>query len=72
MSETRRCLANFSFYDQKGIEKKLEQMAAQGWMINQPGGLFWTFRKIRPQQLRFAVTYFPSASEFDPTPASGS
>ena len=25
MSKTRRCLANFSFYDQRGIEKKLEQ-----------------------------------------------
>ena len=30
MSKTRRCLANLSFYDQRGIEKKLEQMAAQG------------------------------------------
>lgn len=69
MSKTRRCLANFSFYDQRGIEKKLGQMAAQGWMIEQPGGLLWTYRKIRPQQLRFAVTYFPSASEFDPHPS---
>ena len=69
MSKTRRCLANFSFYDQRGIEKKLGQMAAQGWMIAQPGGLLWTYRKIRPQRLRFAVTYFPSASEFDPHPS---
>ena len=71
MSETRRCFTNLSFYDQKGIEKKLERMAAQGWMIEQPGGLLWTYRKIRPQQLRFAVTYFPSASEFDPRPSRG-
>ena len=69
MSETRRCFTTLSFYDQKGIEKKLEQMAAQGWMIAQPGGLLWTYRKIRPQRLRFAVTYFPSASEFDPHPS---
>ena len=69
MSKTRRCFTNLSFYDQKGIEKKLEQMAAQGWMIQQPGGLLWTYRKIRPQRLRFAVTYFPDASEFDPSPS---
>ena len=69
MSKVKRVFANFSFYDHSAIEKKLEQMAANGWMIRNAGSLFWTYEKIQPQSLRFAVTYFPSASEFDPYPS---
>ena len=69
MSEIKRSLMNLSFYDQKGIEDKLEKMAARGWMLEKPGTVFWTYRKIPPQSLRFAVTYFPSATQFDPGPS---
>lgn len=69
MRTQRRTLANFSFFDQEAIEKKLENMAAKGWMLAKAGNLFWTYRKIAPQKLRFAVTYFPGASEFDPHPS---
>lgn len=71
MKETKRRLVTFSFYDQKSVEKQLEQMAAQGWMLETPGGLFWVYQKVPPQSLRFAVTYFPSASQLDPTPLEG-
>ena len=43
-------------------------MAEQGWMVDQPGNFTWTFKRIEPQKLRFSVTYFPAASEFDPGP----
>ena len=69
MREHRRILTNFSFYDPRTIQNKLEEMAAKGWMIRKVGNLFWTFEKIPPQKLRFAVTYFPGASEFDPWPS---
>lgn len=68
MKETKRCFANFSFYDPPAIQQKLEEMAAQGWMFDKPGRFFWTYRQIRPQKLRFAVTYSPDASDFDPAP----
>ncbi len=68
MKEIKRCFANFSFYDPPAIQHKLEEMAAQGWMFDKPGSLFWTYRQIPPQKLRFAVTYFPDASDFDPAP----
>ena len=68
MKENKRCLANFSFYDQPAIQKTLEDMAAQGWMLQKTGRFFWTYRQIPPQKLRFAVTYFPDASDFDPAP----
>ena len=66
MKETKQCLANFSFYDPPTIQHKLEEMAAQGWMFDKPGRFFWTYRQITPQKLRFAVTYSPGASDFDP------
>ena len=69
MSQFKRRIANFSFYDQKTIEKELEQMAANGWMLCKASNLFWTYEKMQPQKLRFAVTYFPGASELDPSPS---
>ncbi len=69
MRRYRRSLANFAFFDQEAIEKKLEQMAANGWMICRAGNLYWTYEKIPPQKLRFAVTYFPGASALDPGPS---
>lgn len=69
MKEIKRCISNFAFCDQAAIEKKLTQMASQGWMIHKAGDLFWTYEKAEPKQLRFAVTYFPDASEFDPSPS---
>lgn len=69
MRKHRRILTNFSFYDPQTIQKKLEEMAAKGWMIRKVGNLFWTFEKIPPKRLHFAVTYFPGASEFDPWPS---
>ena len=71
MNDTRKILCHFSFYDQVRIQEKLEEMAQQGWMIHQPGNFTWTFKKMEPQKLRFAVTYFPAASEFDPGPTEG-
>ena len=69
MRTLKRTLANFSFFEKETIEKKLEDMAANGWMIAKAGNLFWTYTKIPPQKLRFAVTYFPGASELDPHPS---
>lgn len=69
MRTRKRTLANFSFFDKETIERKLEDMASRGWMISKADNLFWTYTKIPPQKLHFAVTYFPGASEFDPRPS---
>ena len=52
MSTVKRTLVNVSFYDPEAIQRKLEQMAARGWMIQKVGNLFWTYTKIPPQKLR--------------------
>lgn len=71
MKETKRCICNFSFYDQQAIEERLEDMARRGWMLEKTGSFTWTYRRGSPKQLRFCVTYFPAASEFDPGPTEG-
>lgn len=55
----------YSFFDHTGIERHLEKMAAKGWLIEKLGYL-WRYRRIEPQDVRFAVVYYPEASEFDP------
>lgn len=71
MRETRRCFCNFSYYDQQAIRETLEDMAARGWMLEKTGSFWWTYRRMEPKKLRFSVTYFPDASEFDPGPTEG-
>ena len=71
MKEIKRCFCNFSFYDQQAIRKKLEEMAEQGWMLGKLGSFMWTYKRIEPKKLLFSVTYFPSASDFDPSPTDG-
>lgn len=68
MKTVTRRICNFSFYDQQAIQKTLEDMAEQGWMLEKTGSFFWTYRRMEPKKLRFSVTYFPTASDFDPGP----
>lgn len=71
MKELKRKLETFSFYDHSGIEKHLEEMAEQGWLLKKIGRISWVYRRIEPKKLHFAVTYYPKASEFDPEPQEG-
>lgn len=68
MLRTKRRMEFFAFYDDQGIARHLERMAQKGWLIERINNYFWTYRKIEPQRLRFAVTYFPEASDFNPGP----
>ena len=64
MSDKKRRLEAFSFYDHTGIEQHLERMAEKGWLVEKVGYL-WTYRRIEPQKLTFCVSYFPKASLFE-------
>ena len=61
----------YSYYDRSGIARHLEEMAARGWMLDKLGSWSWRYRQTEPRALHFAVTYFPSASQFDPHPSEG-
>lgn len=58
----------YSYYDHAGIVRHLEDMAHQGWQLEKAGSVFWTYRRCKPAELRYAVVYFSKASQFDPEP----
>ena len=66
MKDTKRQFKMFSFFDFDGITAHMEKMAADGWMLEQSTNRYWIYRRTEPKKLKFAVTYFPQASEFDP------
>lgn len=69
MATKKRRLEALSFYDHTGIERHLTDMARKGWMVEQISNYYWTYHRIEPQELKFTVTYFPTASDFDPAPS---
>ena len=71
MKDRKRRLEMFTFFDQDGISRQLEKMAAKGWLVEKINGMSWVYRRIEPQKLHFSVTYYPEASLFDPEPSEG-
>ncbi|MBR5534450.1 MAG: DUF2812 domain-containing protein [Ruminiclostridium sp.] len=69
MKDKKRRLEIISFYDHTGVARHLEEMAAKGWLLEKISNGLWCYRKIEPAAIRFAVTYFPKASDFDPKPS---
>lgn len=68
MRDVKRRIENYSFYDRSGIAAHLEAMAAKGWQLEHMTNLIWTYRRSAPQRLRYAVTYYPGGSAYDPEP----
>lgn len=68
MKDTKRRMEIFSLYDYCGIQRHLTKMAKRGWMLMEIGNFTWKYRRCEPCDTRFAVTYFPQASAFDPEP----
>lgn len=66
MKDIRYRWCPFAFFASSEISAYLEKQAQKGWMIQKPGGTFWKFRRIQPQNLTFSVKYFPEGSDFDP------
>lgn len=51
------------FLDRDGLCRHLEKMAEKGWLVEKIGSLMWTYRRISPQKLKFALYYSPTADE---------
>ena len=71
MSETKKRLEMFSFYDFTAIQRHLEKMARQGWRLVCAERGRWTYRRAEPAELHYAVVYFPDSSQYDPEPTEG-
>jgi len=66
MRKIKRRMETLSFYDHTGIAAHLEKMAAKGWLLERIANYGWIYRRIEPKKIRFAVSYYPKASEYDP------
>lgn len=71
MREKKWFIPFFSFYDITGMEAYLEKMAQKGWMLDHITNMTWNFRRCTPKTVHFAVTYYPTASAFEPEPSDG-
>lgn len=69
MTDTKKVVPLFAFYDKTGIEEYLKKQAEEGWLLEKMSELIWQFRKIEPKKIEFSVVYFPKASAFDPKPS---
>ena len=72
MKNTKReWMPLYSYLDRTAITTHLSDMAAQGWMLEKIGGWGWRYRRTEPRKLRFSLTFFPAASQFDAAPSEG-
>ena len=69
MKNTKRRMEPLSFFDHTGISTHLEKMAARGWMLEKITNMGWIYHRIEPENIHFAVSYYPKASEFNPEPS---
>ena len=61
-----------AFFDHAGLARHLEKRAMQGWFLEKANtNGFFRYRRGDPKAVRYAVTYFPSASNFDAAPGEG-
>ena len=68
MKETKRRIEFFPFYDKTGITKHLEKMSSEGWLLEKMSAFTWTYQKIEPRKMHFAVSYYASITDFEPEP----
>ena len=69
MNNRKRKLMPFTFYDRTGIERRLEEQAEKGWLLEKCSAAGWIYRRIEPAKIHFSVVYFPAADAFDPHPS---
>ena len=68
MKDIKKKVEFFTFYDKTGIEKHLEQMAAEGWLLEKMSAFRWTYRRIEPKKIHFSVSYYATITDFEPEP----
>lgn len=68
MKDVKYKLIDTLLYDYSLIEERLVKLSSQGWHLEKIGSLAWKFRRGEPKQVRYAVTYAPSASAFNSRP----
>ena len=68
MKDRRIAFELLELYDWQGVERRLERQAAKGWRLEKIVSPFWYYRRAKPAQVRYAVTYLPNVGEATPRP----
>ena len=68
IGKKKRRLVWYLPWDGTYAERHLEKMARKGWRLENAGNPFWIYQRAEPANLRYAITYFPTASVFDSGP----
>ncbi len=71
MGEHTYRLNRFAFYDRERIQKYLENMAQNGWILDKTGATLWRYRKESPRKIQVSIIYVADGSSYNPTPTSG-
>ena len=67
--DTKWAFAFITLYNRDAIERKIKKMTARGWLIEKmQNSIIWTYRRIEPAELNFALVY--SRLNFENDPAS--
>lgn len=66
MMNTKVRFDGFALFDYAGVEKHLEKMAAKGWQLSKIVRGAWIYKKAVPAKVRYAVTFIPTVSAYDP------
>lgn len=62
-------ILDVALYDYQYIQRHLTEMAASGWRLEKIGSFGnWHYRRCEPAQVRYEVTYAPSASTYNSRP----
>ncbi len=68
----KKFVANFyQANDAAAMERRLEKLAARGWLLEKATNWGWHLRRGEPKAVKYAVTYFPAASVFDGSVTAG-
>lgn len=67
MRNIKRVYAEFAFFDRTGIQNFLERQAKKGWMLKSVDTFQWSFQRIEPKTIHYAVTYFSARDSAIPS-----
>lgn len=57
LGKMRRQVMRYDFYDHTHIINHLEKRAQEGWLLEKMNAFGYSFRRIAPQAVRFAIAY---------------
>lgn len=64
--DKKRQIIFYQVDDSEAISRHLSKMARKGWLLESVDNWYYIYRRGDPVEIKYAVTFFPEASCFDP------